>query len=157
MSRSKKIISILESLKVDDKARAAGILFQYKDEVLLVKRSKELDNPGKWTIPGGYTKQGECEKDAAIRECREEIGMMPGYLDTGKVMVSEKDGVKYTTFLMLPDKKMEEIMVNWESECFEWFNIKKLPEDIYPGFNKVVEELATVTTDIKSDLDGTGM
>jgi 8-oxo-dGTP pyrophosphatase MutT (NUDIX family) len=42
--------------------------------VLLVKR-KDAPARGKWWVPGGRVYKGEMMKDAAIRKCREEVGI----------------------------------------------------------------------------------
>ncbi len=45
------------------------------DEVLLVRRANPPD-AGKWGFPGGKIEQGETIVDAALRELREETGVM---------------------------------------------------------------------------------
>jgi mutator protein MutT len=52
----------------------AGVVFNTKDEVLLVRRGKE-PGKGSWGIPGGAVELGERMKDAVKRELMEETGV----------------------------------------------------------------------------------
>jgi mutator protein MutT len=52
----------------------AGVVFNTKDEVLLVRRGKE-PGKGSWGIPGGAVELGERLKDAVKRELMEETGI----------------------------------------------------------------------------------
>jgi len=54
---------------------AVGAIVFKDEKVLLVKRAH---NPGKglWAVPGGRVKLGETLKEAAIREVKEETGVM---------------------------------------------------------------------------------
>lgn len=54
---------------------AVGAIVFRDDKVLLVKRT---NNPGKglWAIPGGRVKLGETLKEAAMREVKEETGVI---------------------------------------------------------------------------------
>ena len=40
-----------------------------------IKRGKKNVYPAYWDIPGGRVEDGELPRDAAIRECREEVGL----------------------------------------------------------------------------------
>lgn len=56
---------------------AAGVLLYNVDKVLLIEHKKYS---GKYGIPGGKLERGESPLQAALRECREETGLVP----TGK-------------------------------------------------------------------------
>lgn len=45
--------------------------------MLFLKRSGTGDRPGEWCLPGGTLEDGEEAADAATREAREEIGVLP--------------------------------------------------------------------------------
>jgi mutator protein MutT len=54
---------------------AAGCIVVDGDRVLLVRRGIE-PGYGKWVFPGGHVDRGETVEDAAIRETREECGVI---------------------------------------------------------------------------------
>ena len=54
---------------------ATGVVFPYQDGILLVQRAIEPQY-GKWVFPGGYVDRGETLEAAALREVREESGLV---------------------------------------------------------------------------------
>jgi 8-oxo-dGTP diphosphatase len=54
---------------------AAGVVFSYDGGVLLVRRAIQ-PSFGKWVFPGGYVDRGETLEAAALREVREESGLV---------------------------------------------------------------------------------
>ncbi len=54
---------------------AAGVVFAYDGGVLLVQRAIH-PSYGKWVFPGGYVDRGETPEAAALREVREESGLV---------------------------------------------------------------------------------
>ena len=55
---------------------ASCIVFDNKDRILIIKRSKTDDwKPGWWDIPGGHMEEGEIPVEGAIRETDEESGL----------------------------------------------------------------------------------
>ena len=55
-----------------DTKETAGIIIQFKEEILLLKRPS-----GTWAIPKGHIKEGESHYDGMIRELKEETGLDP--------------------------------------------------------------------------------
>ena len=51
-----------------------AVVFNEKDEVLLIRRGKE-PHYGRWMVPGGTLEWGETLEQAAVREVREETGI----------------------------------------------------------------------------------
>jgi 8-oxo-dGTP pyrophosphatase MutT (NUDIX family) len=137
MSKAKQILQILEAAEAPKQREAAGILFRYKNEVFLLKHSVHK----KWVTPGGYKEPADQTlKDTAIREMREECGMAPGYMDTGKFTKHEEGGTSYTTFLYEPENKFQPAALDKESEEAAWFDLEKLPQPLHPGLSMALKE-----------------
>ena len=60
-----------------DPKLAAGVLAEYRDRVVLLRRGIE-PGYGAWVFPGGFVDRGEHPEQAAVRECREEAGIEVG-------------------------------------------------------------------------------
>jgi 8-oxo-dGTP diphosphatase len=75
-----------------------GILIRKGEEYLMIKRASEPDK-GLWSVPGGRVEIGEKAEDAAVREAKEETGLIVeiredlGVVD--KIMRDESGRVKY--------------------------------------------------------------
>ena len=52
-----------------------AVIYNSQNEVLAVQRSETMRMPLKWEFPGGKVEAGETEKEALIREIREELGL----------------------------------------------------------------------------------
>ena len=61
-------------------ATAAGVIVEKSGYIVLIERAKE-PRKGALGLPGGFVEPGERAEDAALRECREEIGWAPPRLD----------------------------------------------------------------------------
>jgi ADP-ribose pyrophosphatase len=53
-----------------------------KDEIVLVRQYRHAIGRNAWELPAGSLKRGEDPTAAAIRECHEEIGLIPSSLES---------------------------------------------------------------------------
>lgn len=51
------------------------------DEVIVIRQYRASVERELWELPAGSTNAGESAEDAAMRECEEEIGLVPGRLE----------------------------------------------------------------------------
>jgi len=149
----------------------SGMLYfcPYDNTILLLKRSRDVEDPGLWGIPGGAIKSGRTDeqgiedewygedeeapeyseeelRDTAYTETQEELGHLPEHEKEQGQHTTVKNNFHYTTFLAVvtPQQKNEmsrNIRLNWENENFKWFKINLLPQNIHPGVVEVVEQL----------------
>jgi ADP-ribose pyrophosphatase YjhB (NUDIX family) len=63
-------VTIGDKEYVTPKVAVATVIFNHDNEVLLVKRSKNL-----WSLPGGYADIGLCPSENAEKEVKEETGI----------------------------------------------------------------------------------
>jgi 8-oxo-dGTP pyrophosphatase MutT (NUDIX family) len=61
---------------VVDKGQRAGVLILKNDEILLVRQYRFLIDGMSWELPGGGLNDSEDYELAAIRECKEEAGII---------------------------------------------------------------------------------
>ena len=52
-----------------------------RGEIILVRQYRPAIGRSAWELPAGSLKQGEDPQAAAVRECHEEIGLIPGTVD----------------------------------------------------------------------------
>ena len=141
----------------------AGVLYfcPFDNTVLLLKRSRQVEDAGLWGIPGGAVKgvedwieedveapeYSEDElRDSAYSEVDEEIGHLPEHEKEQGFHTTVKDNFKYTTFLSVVNQQQKQsinnsITLNWESDDFSWFNVHSLPQNIHPGVVSAVQNL----------------
>jgi 8-oxo-dGTP pyrophosphatase MutT (NUDIX family) len=97
-----------------------------------------VNEPGTWGIPGGRVDDGEEPHEAAIRELEEEAGYDGEvYMSAGPLMVYEKPGFAYFTFVGIVDDEFEPEL-NWESDEAGWFTLDELPEPLHFGVAELV-------------------
>jgi 8-oxo-dGTP pyrophosphatase MutT (NUDIX family) len=116
---------------------ACVLLFDSTDHILLTQRHQALSYPNSWVAPGGKVDPGESILEAAVRELREETGVIVSSDCLQPVMVYEsnaeilEDGVskaKNNILVMfyashLTDKQKHEVEVNVqeaEVQSYEW-------------------------------------
>src|SRR5579863_120398 len=129
-----------------------GAIIIEKDRVLLVKRAHPPIQ-GQWSIPGGVLEVGEMVRGAAIREAREETGLIvePGELlgVFDRILRDAEKRVQYHYVLIdfLCRRVGGELVAASDAAEVRWFTREKLPalslaEDtlkvIHKGFEKLL-------------------
>jgi 8-oxo-dGTP pyrophosphatase MutT (NUDIX family) len=128
----------------------AGILFvTSQGKGLFLKRSNHGDYAGWWGLPGGHRKPSENHKQAARRECKEELGDCPkGDIIEVNRQVTEVEGddqkhtrkVDYVTFVQLIENEFIPNL-NKEHEEFIWSYLNEYPEPIHPGLAVTLQKI----------------
>lgn len=126
---------------MEKKVTGAGILMfeQSTGKVLLGRRGLKGKCPNTWSPFGGtYDKKDKHPKATAIREFIEETGCnqkfqiskTPFYTDDTQLLIYHT----YVGYCPLFD-----VTINNEHLDFDWFEIENLPENLHPGFQKMIE------------------
>jgi len=120
-------------------AAAITIIFNEKDEVLLLKRTHP-DGAflGYWGFPGGETDASETNEQAAIRETKEETNLDVQNLKF--LRVSDGYVHAYTTRDFRGD-----LQLGIEHDCHVWKSINELDDyKLIPGSMELIKEATTL-------------
>jgi 8-oxo-dGTP pyrophosphatase MutT (NUDIX family) len=101
-------------------------------ELFLLRRANTGFMDGYYALPGGHQEAGESVSAAAIRECREEIGITPRDLQPVCVMPYRSGRHQGLNFLFETSDYDGEPVIN-EPELFDagcWVNAAQLPQPV---------------------------
>lgn len=104
------------------------VLVRHKGKYLLLKKIKDLfeDHNGGWEVPGGKILENENSKNAAVREVKEETGIVCEIIEELKFLELEKDGIKTRTHVFLAESDTEEVKLSFEHSEFIWVNFEEI-------------------------------
>src|SRR5579864_670954 len=121
-----------------------GSIIIEDSRVLLVKRAHPPIQ-GQWSIPGGVLEVGEMVRDAAIREAREETGLIvePGELlgVFDRILRDSEQRVQYHYVLIdfLCRPLGGELQAASDAEEVRWFTLEELPAlNLAPDTREVI-------------------
>lgn len=140
-----------------------SVIVNNKKEVLLLKRSKDSLNPGKWDLPGGHLEEDETIEESIKREISEETGIE---IEVGEIINAvefdkgmkqfqeEKRGLRYICY-----HKSGDVEISDEHEDFAWLPIDEAIEKLSDedGFEKEKKETlkkAKEVVELKESLSG---
>jgi len=125
------------------KTIGAGIIAIEKQEgkVLLGRRGLKCDNPNCWVPFGGtFELKDEFPRRTAFREFLEETGCQDKFMLGKKpFFIQEDNHLRFYTYIGIFDCPFIPEL-NSENLEFGWFDIDLLPENLHPGFLKLLQE-----------------
>lgn len=86
---------------MEEFTHAGGLVFRRKDGEIFYLIVKAKPNPAHWVIPKGHIEPGESPEAAAVREIREETGVLASILATLGTLNFEYHGRRVETILYL--------------------------------------------------------
>jgi len=101
-----------------------------QNKILLVKRSPQITNGGKYAIVGGFVERSENTKDACVREVKEETGydvkltFLLRIADNPDRPAEDRQNISFVYVAEVIGKSGEK---DWESTEVKWFDLDKLP------------------------------
>ncbi len=111
------------------------LIFNSKNQLLLGKR-KSAHGQFSYGPPGGHLEFGESIEQCAIREAKEEVGLVIDDLEFIAITNDHflESSKHYVSIFLKTYCKNEEKLVNLESEKVEywdWFSLTKLPNNLF--------------------------
>lgn len=96
-------------------------VFNEAGHVLLGKRINSHGH-GTWGLPGGHLEHGETPIECAIREVREETGLILTHTQEGLFTndIFEEENKHYVTLFIYGTCKNEEPQIQEPEKCLEW-------------------------------------
>ena len=127
----------------------AGVLFSDGTRILLVKRSKAVDHPGTWVIPGGASLPDENVSATAFRETQEEVGQVPAHAVLDWYVLEspfdESQPPQFTTFVAHVDPAVADgFLAELDHECvaWGWFDHEEIEQlSLHPGLKILLERM----------------
>jgi len=123
----------------------AGILFRHapadvEPRYLLALRSRWVDEPATWGIPGGAIRDGETAEDAARRETIEEVGQLPAHRVVDELVQDCGGGWPFHFFLADVDSQFDAYSQR-ETDATGWFTLAQLRDlPLHPGARRWLDE-----------------
>ncbi len=108
------------------KETSAGAIIFRKDKYLILHYEKDY-----WGFAKGKLEKGETEKEAAIREIREETGIkdikfIKGYKEEEKYFYKNKKGqlINKKVIFFLAESKKDKVKISWEHKGYKWLKFE---------------------------------
>ena len=120
--------------------RDGKILLGLRNDDPLLANS-ELHEEGTWTMPGGNIEYGETFEEAGIREAKEETGILVKDLEVICVQTDKNEYAHYISVGMIAHNFVGEPSVMEPNEIikWEWFELEKLPKNIFSPSKKTID------------------
>jgi 8-oxo-dGTP diphosphatase len=112
--------------------KAAVVIIPRKEgKILLFRRQNTGWEDGKYTVPSGNIDKGELPKEAALRELKEETGLIANIEDLKLVHIDfVKDSVINFYFIIEEWIGKPKLIELNKSSDMDWFDLDNLPENI---------------------------
>ena len=126
--------------------QGAGCVYFARDakRVLLMLRSKDVEEKHTWGNCGGAHSDDETPLAAATREAREETGYA-GHFDMVPALVFTKGTFRYSNFFAIVDKEFVPHL-GWEADDYEWCSVGDWPTPLHFGMRSLFDDAPSMNT-----------
>lgn len=110
--------------------------------LLLLRGSTAPYNPDKYCLPGGMVDSNESLLDCAIRELKEETGVILNKEELNELVIKYPSGYKKIIYVYKDDNFNQPINISWEHSKYTWADSKNLDYDTtVPNFYRTINSL----------------
>lgn len=125
-----------------------NVIARQKNSVLLVKRSLDILEGGKWCLPGGYLDRDETCSQAALRELYEETGYEGKVISLFTITDDPgrpKEDRQNVNFAFVVEVGQQTGQADAEQTEVRWFSLDELPADAEFAFDhkQIVTDLVS--------------
>lgn len=119
-------------------------VFIYRNGKFLFGKRTNSHGEGTYAPPGGHLEFGETPEECAIREVREETGLIIQKLKRGPytndIFLDEKK--HYITLMLLAKYETGEALILEPDKCLEWkwFEWRDLPQNLFLPIRNLIQE-----------------
>lgn len=120
-----------------------GVFVLNENAQILLGKRKGSHGAGEWSLPGGHCDKGETSDQGAIREVKEETGLIVKEvrkLTWNDHYFPEVDRQYITLYYVAYDWTGEPYVVEpHKCEKWEWFDLDNLPKPLFHGLDTIVK------------------
>jgi 8-oxo-dGTP diphosphatase len=100
------------------------VVLNSRGKILILRRSQKSTRPLGWDFPGGALEPGEDPEKGALRELKEEAGLVAEHAQLFDAQMAEKALQAYANFTLILGYKVRvmnsDVRISHEHESFQW-------------------------------------
>ncbi len=125
------------------KVGVAAVVFH--NGLILLGKRKGSHGAGSWCCPGGHLEFGEQIEECAVRELKEETGLVATSFRTTSWSNDLIESSHYVTFFVLIESFSGTVELLEPEKCDEWkwFSLDALPSPLFPTTESFLEKEKT--------------
>lgn len=119
-----------------DPKLAVAVVIERDGAILLGRRGPNSREPGRWSFPAGFVDRGETVEDAAIREVREETGLV---IEIGPLLgLYSRRGETVVLAVYTAASASGTPVAGDDLDRLEWFDPSQPPDLAFPHDREIV-------------------
>lgn len=124
--RPRPVCTVCGAVTYFDPKLAVAVVLERDGKILLGQRGQNTRAPGKWSFPAGFVERGEQVESAAIRETREETGVIA---ELGSLIgLFSHEGEAVVLAVYAASSFAGEPAASDDLDAVGWFELDALPE-----------------------------
>lgn len=118
------------------KKKVSTIIVVDNKKFLILQRSPTSSGAGLWNFPGGSIEEDESRDEAAVRELKEEAGLIVNIEDAKYIGTINNRHIVVSFFIT--SKYSGEVVINKESQDYKWISLSEIDNYNFVGPNKEI-------------------